>query len=266
MLARWFNSNNWGDALNPVLIKNLSGITPKRDDFSRFWRLKTLLRDKSSNKDIYLVVGSILHMADRDCIVWGSGFLSENHIFKEMPKKVHAVRGPMSRNILLKLGVECPKIYGDPALLYPIFYKPNIKKRYKLGIVPHFKDLDNPLVNKYRNEDNVLIINVEENINKVVDDICSCELIASSSLHGIIASDAYNIPSTWIKFSDNVIGKGFKFRDYFASVGRKDKNPLIINSETNIQSILNQFYDYKIEIDLNKLLNACPFRNIKTNQ
>ena len=52
-----------------------------------------------------------------------------------MPQKVLAVRGPLSRNYLLENGVDCPDVYGDPALLFPKYYKPHIYKKYKLGII-----------------------------------------------------------------------------------------------------------------------------------
>ena len=85
-------------------------------------------------------------------------------------------------------------------------------------------------------------------------------MIAASSLHGVIAADAYGVPSTWIELSDKVIGKGFKFRDYFMSVGRTDREPLIVNETTKLKEVYDKFYDYKINIDLDKLWEACPFR------
>jgi pyruvyltransferase len=141
-----------------------------------------------------------------------------------------------------------------------MFYKPSKKKKYKLGIIPHYVDKENVFFNKLKNNPDILIIDIEGGIKKVVDEICSCELIASSSLHGIIVADAYGIPSTWIKFSDNVMGSGFKFRDYFASVGRKDNAPLTIDKKSTIKKILEGYSDYELDIDLDKLLGACPFK------
>jgi len=62
-----------------------------------------------------------------------------------------------------------------------------------------------------------------------------------------------------VKFSDKVLGEGFKFRDYFASVGRNDKSPLDIKENKSADTILNSFYPYKIEFDADKLRKNCPF-------
>ena len=87
----------------------------------------------------------------------------------------------------------------------------------------------------------------------------SCEKIASSSLHGIIVADAYNIPSLWVEFSDKVTGNGFKFLDYFLSVHRHDIKPLVINEHIPLEKIFEHFSDYKIQMDLEKLLDSAPF-------
>ncbi|HCI5723053.1 TPA: hypothetical protein NPO34_005233, partial [Klebsiella variicola subsp. variicola] len=52
----------------------------------------------------------------------------------------------------------------------------------------------------------------------VVDEIISCEYILSTSLHGVIVAQAYDIPTLWIKHND-INTDGIKFYDYFDSVG-----------------------------------------------
>jgi len=243
---------NWGDDLNITLIKCITGEVPISVK-------RTFV--PPSGTEVYLILGSILSYANKNTVVWGPGFISLKEEIAQRPKKICAVRGPLSREKLLAQGITCPRIYGDPALLYPRFYSPkNAKKKYKLGIIPHYIDKKVPVISNFRNKDDILIIDIQEPINQVVDNIYSCERIASSCLHGIICADAYGIPSTWIKFSNKVIGKGFKFKDYFASVNRKDDEPLVIKGNTTVQQILDQFYDYTIDIDLDKLFSVCPFK------
>jgi len=52
----------------------------------------------------------------------------------------------------------------------------------------------------------------------VLAQIDECEHILSSSLHGLICAQALGIKSRWILLSNNVLGDGFKFRDYASSM------------------------------------------------
>jgi len=248
----WYKDgmNNWGDYLAPVLTKYLMG---SEGDFVKY--------DDQSNDDRYITIGSLMeHISNPNTIVWGTGFMWENGKVPVIPKKIHAVRGPLSRNNLIKQGISCPEVYGDPALLFPRYYNPNVEKKYKLGIIPHYVDANNKWITNI-NDPDIKIINICSDTYKFVDELKQCESILSSTLHGMIASDAYNIPCMWIKLSDNVGGNGFKFRDYFASVNRSDINPYIINEyKTKVDDVYKLIPNYKIDIDLDLLYNSCPFK------
>ena len=213
--AQWFESKNFGDAINPILIKLLSG--------------RNVIN--TTKNDYYVCVGSILSYANKNSTVWGAGFISKNDKIKEQPKKICAVRGPKTRQQLIRLGFHCPKVYGDPVLLLPKFYNPkNIKKIYKHGIIPHYAEWDMQKCDVHRSAD-TLLIDITADWKTVINNILSCERIASSALHGLILAEAYGIPYTWIKPSYVIIGGEFKFRDFFAS----------------------------LPVDLDLLLKACPF-------
>lgn len=131
-----------------------------------------------------------------------------------------------------------------------------------MGIIPHYVDKQNLLLDKFKDNKDILIIDVKNpNHFEFIDLLYSCEKIASSSLHGLIVADAYNIPSLWIELSDKVKGNGFKFLDYFESVGRTEKESFILNENTTFEIIIKQFYEYEIKIDLDKLINSFPYRN-----
>ena len=234
---------NWGDAVNPILFKLITGNLPQCID------VKQALKCKN-----FLCVGSILRYADQYSTIWGTGFINEFDVVKEIPQKVCAVRGPLTKNILDKIGIECPEIYGDPALLFPKFYSPPRQKKYKLGIVKHWIDQDVHL--GYETQKDVLEINILNGIHPVVDAICSCESIASSSLHGLILADAYEIPSCWIKLTNRLFGGDFKFKDYWASIG---KIRACLEGKPQIEEILSNMEEPKTT-DLNLLWDACPFK------
>lgn len=243
---------NFGDALNPLLVSKLSN--------KKLYSYRSLF--KKPKEPVYSVIGSILDDANiPNMEVWGSGFIKENGNFKTKPSKVHAVRGPLSREIVLNHGIDCPEVYGDPALLCPLFFKPQKTNEFKLGLIPHFIDKNNEyiskLIERYPNE--VLLIDIEDKIENVIKQINRCQNILSSSLHGVIVGDAYDIPSYWLELSDKVIGKGFKFRDYMLSIGRDQMEPIILKENITLETLLSEFLPYEINFDKNKLLKSCPF-------
>jgi pyruvyltransferase len=243
-------NNNYGDILNSFLINKISGK-------------KVLeVRSRHFNNEHFFVIGSVLQDVNRKSIVWGSGFISQDSLCKEPPKKILAVRGPLTRNILVQQGIGCPKVFGDPALLMPMIYKPKkIPKKFKLGIIPHYIDKSHMWLKYAYNNKNVKIIDIQtNNFEGFIDDILSCEKIVSSSLHGIILADAYKVDSLWIEFSKKVYGDGFKFYDYFQSINKTVKSPFQINQQTTIEEILNSFENFELNFDPTPLINSCPFK------
>ncbi len=246
----WYESRNWGDALNPWLVEKLTGSRP--------------VLTKSRHIRKCLAVGSILGIASDTDEIWGSGFISENEMVEFAPRKIHAVRGPLTRSLLLRSGIQCPEIYGDPALLIPRFFDPEVPLKYDLGIIPHYIEKTHPWVEMQKNRPDVRIIDIESGIEEFVSEVKSCRAIASSSLHGLICSDAYGIQNVWIKLTDGVIGGDFKFRDYRLSIGAPDPRPFVISEKTTVEEILKDVRHYPVNLDLDRLLGSCPFLPSRT--
>lgn len=243
--------NNFGDILSPIIVEHVSGLKVKKVDSIYY-------------TNMYLMaIGSILNRANKKAIIWGSGFIKENSMVVVKPNKVYAVRGPKTRNRLLELGIDCPEIYGDPALLISDYYKPKIEKKYKLGIIPHLVDKKSSLLNRFLSDD-ILIIDVQNsNPLLVINKILECECIASSSLHGIIVSDSYNIPNVWIKITNGITGSSFKFHDYFLTTNRGHYEPIQLNHSTTTNSLITNSEKVNIEINLNKLRDSFPLYHFK---
>lgn len=249
---------NWGDDLNLYLLELVSG----RNIYAAN---KSLLHNKFNLKN-FSCIGSILGMYENEATeVWGSGFISDRALLRKKPAKIHSVRGKLTRELLLSQGVECPEIYGDPALLVSIFYKAKPIGKFKLGIIPHYVDLEIKYILDFvkQNED-VLLIDVAH-YNKwtdVCDQIVSCDFVISSSLHGLIAADSYGVPNIWVKFSDKVYGGNFKFLDYFSSVMRTETCPIYLQNINQIQQFLeiSQLPSWDAKINYDMILESCPFK------
>lgn len=252
--------NNWGDDINIFLLEMISKKKVGDCNSSLFHRL--------FEPRHFICIGSILGWYEsKNSEIWGAGFISNDSKLNVIPQKIHSVRGKLTRNKLLKIGIECPESYGDPALLLSKYYSPTIKNRYKIGIVPHFADFDNPIIDDFINRQSDTIKIKMKGYTKwtdVIDQICSCDIIFSSSLHGLIIADSYKIPNVWIKLSDNVAGGNFKFLDYFSSVERHETEPYVISRKEDIDNLTEKTDKIKntANINFDMLIDSCPFKNI----
>ena len=271
----YWQEKNFGDALSPVIVEKLSGQRTRLkaayiNRFRKFikgmlyfsWKeISCILFPWQSN---ILAVGSIITCGNSRSQVWGAGFMSSYGAFKG--GRLYAVRGPYTAKRILDQGfLECDT-YGDPALLLPLLMCPSTIKKHELGIVPHWKEAEK-FIQSYGNRFKVIDLRTED-VKKVVLEITSCKYILSSSLHGLIVSHAYGIPALWIK-DGYIETDGFKFSDYFASVGITEYNGFmnvegILSSENSWRNLFKHHIDkasiQESLVDIQKgLLKSAPF-------
>ncbi|WP_163221705.1 polysaccharide pyruvyl transferase family protein [Bacteroides sp. 214] len=248
---------NFGDDLNFHLIHLMTQKKVVPTSYSVMWRF--------FRRESYSCIGSILNDVDSDTIVWGSGAIENKLKDSFCPKKIYAVRGPLTRELVLQKGIECPEVYGDPAMLISCYYTPNvIKEKKKVGFIPHYVDKNNQFLIHYKNDDNVLIIDTQSygSWRDFIDMIVSCEVIVSSSLHGIIIADTYNVPNVWCRFSDDIVGGEFKYKDYFLSVNKEIPTPLYFDRCFDLDYLLSMKEKWqKPQINVTSLIDSCPFYN-----
>jgi pyruvyltransferase len=164
-----------------------------------------------------IALGSILHWADANSLVWGTGFISDSIGLRVAPKAIASVRGHLTREHLEKQGIRCPPAVGDPGVFIPDLFPPSVRT-IPLGVVPHYVDANEAFVRSAR-DSGAEILDVLSPIKDYLGKLSSCQRIISSSLHGLVFAHAYGIPAVWVKLSPNVIGDGFKFLDYYSSIG-----------------------------------------------
>jgi pyruvyltransferase len=254
---------NYGDLLGKYLVEKLSGKKAQ-------WVRAPKFNVRNYFQPLYVSIGSVLAHINTYCIVWGSGI---NHKEESIARGTFlAVRGPLSRKHLLELGYECPEVYGDPALLLPLYFDPEIHKEYRLGVIPHINDLKQ-VKELYKDRPSIQIIDFNTNdIEKTTKQILACEHILSSSLHGLIVAHAYGIPAVQVQFSDRIFGDGVKYHDYFLSVDLEVYDPVPIDRSINEQDAIFLIQQHpsalapsqKISLIQQDLLAVCPFKNSAT--
>lgn len=195
----WSNARpNFGDILTPYILD--------------YFNIKYEMVSKPENGNA-MCIGSIIHKAIDNTVVLGSGAMHSKHQLNPNAD-YRFVRGPLTRQRVLDCGGICPDIYGDPALLLPLFCDES-KKEYDVGIVPHYVD-HAEIAEKYPKHKIINLTN--NNPIEVAKEITKCRSIISTSLHGIIAAHAYGIPAAWVKYSNKLKGNDIKFKDYYSSV------------------------------------------------
>lgn len=202
---------NLGDFLGKVIVK---------------WMLDKRglsLDDYVEKKKHLLTIGSGAVKSYQNMTIWAAG------VERELPQRVRrffqkrwfrmldirAVRGPLSRDYLIKLGHQVPEVYGDPAILMPLIYAGEGEKKYDISIIPQLTTEKG--VREQYPDAHIISMNTGD-YKSVIDQIVQSKLIVSSSLHGVILADVYGVPSVWFRALGEEID--FKYKDYYASTGR----------------------------------------------
>lgn len=195
MRAYWHpTTQNFGDLLPPIVLRHL-GYRPQRAH--------------RSDSGKVITVGSVMNVLRPRDWVWGTG-VQEDRRYRASTARILAVRGPITRSCLD--GTRVPAVYGDPALLLPEIYSPDVPTVHRVGVMPHYIDASRARSRYPR----ALFIDVKGGWRRVIRQVMSCEHIITTSLHGVIVADAYGIPCTWhASYTGRIVSSNLKFQDYF---------------------------------------------------
>ena len=244
----WSKRPNFGDYLAPFVVEQLSGRRP----------VNVRGLDIIGSETVYGIIGSILHHDTPVPLeLWGPGFVRPTDSFRVRPRKIHAIRGPLSRQRCLEQGIDCPPIYGDPAFLVPHWVEPQRSRSFRVGIVPHYRDMPILKMLDLSSRSEIKIIDPGRRPVSVINDIACCDTILSSSLHGLVIAIAYGIPCKWIAF-EKIDGGGFKYKDMFSSLGVTDISPHYIEEYRDMSKAVSNADSYEVTINLEELVASCP--------
>ena len=263
-LFYWNRVKNFGDLLNKDLFKRVFDYefmpvdNPFMADamaigslFQCFYKHKNMNFDKSQIKPIE---------------VYGTGLWTPPpkniEFFRDFDIKT--VRGNLTKQYFIEKDLAQNNTpVGDYGILAPYYFKKQVEKKYDLGVLPHYKDLRSPVFFEiFKNNQNSTIINPMNEPDKVIEQILSCEAIVSSSLHGLIIADSFNIPNLWLEDDLKIdFEPRFKYMDYYSIYeNRTDFVPVrAINFiDKNAEFVINNYkvdYNNVKEIQ-NKLFNS----------
>lgn len=232
----WDGRPNFGDMIGPYLISKITG--------------KPVLNILDSTMPGFMAVGSILQLINRKgMIVWGTGLMKEptDQVIRKLKSyepEVLTVRGEETAKCLEKAGIKVANMdaLGDPGLIMPFFYTPKLKKNVKqVAICPHYIH-KLKFMSVFSEQTGVEFIDVQNDLESVVDGISASGVCISTSLHGLIISQAYGVPWVWLEVvDDNLAGRDFKFNDFFSTLDSSQVSHVKINLQ------------YLAELDLHEI-------------
>jgi len=204
MLTYWYDAwgekGNVGDRIAPLVLEYLLGH-----------KVNNCL---PTDKGKLLSEGSVAEFIEEGDTVFGSGLIQPMRLLCKRNVNIVMVRGPLTRYELMNVGYDVPECYGTLASLLPEIIPGHENKEYKLGIIPHYVEKNEAKI--YQGH----FIDVMSDPKDFINEVCKCETVISSSLHGIIIAEAYGVPAVWIQLTNKIIGGDFKFKDYYMSTDR----------------------------------------------
>lgn len=242
----WWQQNafvNFGDYLSLKLVERIVESP-----------VKTHKNWPPTNVRKLLGIGSILSFAKDNDIVWGTGIngkLTQKKDYHFTTLDVRAVRGPLTKAFLEEhFQIDCPEVYGDPALLTPYVFeefKKSPSPQFPYIIIPHYSEQKLFPKELFPN-----VVYPTDPWQEVIHKILDSEFVISSSLHGVILAEAFNIPARLLRITENE--PLFKYQDYFWGTNRPD-----FQYATSIEQALQMGGEKPFECDLKKLYEAFPF-------
>jgi hypothetical protein len=229
---RW---GNFGDELSRVLVERLSGQRVAWTPLER----ADMVAIGSVLEDHLLASG---RWSEFRGSIWGAGRMYEAPPIALPLAQVIAVRGRLSLRCL-SLGAGQKVTLGDPGLLARELVARLPQKRTAVGFVPHWSERNHPVLKTgLFKHPQVRVIDPCQNVHVVMREIAECQVVLSSSLHGLIVSDALEIPNCWCRLDEREQAdqgnSDFKFHDYYSVFSLEGISPRQMSGNESLDEVV----------------------------
>lgn len=237
-------THNFGDDLNVPFARAMLNVT-------NVTRPQYVHRTMPQGRPpLILGIGSVIPFATRGSVLAGPGFLTEPGNGGRMwtnvldpTSLITAVRGPRTAAVLRSHGFRGALAYGDPGLFMHLVIPEYAHLRHTGGggvcIIAHISDRGWQSVASHAANANgmkYLSPNTYPPI-RLLEQLVTCDIVASSALHGLVAAAAFGIHSVWLwdrskQPPDRFRGGPFKYHDFFEGCGMRQ--PVIAKSIADV--------------------------------
>ena len=206
MKLRYHISDNFGDALNPIIFGRFLPGFFDEDPETFFLGIGSILGFKLPGKEIRKIVFSS-GFAQGDTATYGKAPVIDKSF------DVICVRGPLTADVL---GLPREKAVTDGAALLRKFEFPPLEKAFPVSYMPHigsevFFDWAGAC-----DKVGFHYISPRQNPMDIIRHIRQTEMIICEAMHGAIVADTLRVP--WIPLKAYTTINEFKWRDWAASM------------------------------------------------
>ena len=205
----WNHMRNFGDSINPYVVKQVSGLEPYFCN--------------DSEADHLVAIGSILFMSTRKSHIWGTGAMNTTQKLGVInPQQVYALRGKLTLSFLQNKFPEIKSVpLGDPGIFVDEI--PEVQEMIKVSteddtilVVPNHRFQYNNYFRLLAQNEGVVVLDPTSDRVELIRAIIRAKVVVSQSLHGLIFAEVFQKPAVWISHTANA-DWNFKFLDWFST-------------------------------------------------
>jgi pyruvyltransferase len=230
-IVPWGPHSNFGDELGPPIIQRIlelaTGCSAKQLSIFNIAHLGHSYYNRSF--PCLMSVGSLWRFVMTGDHLWGTGVAYDGTVQRRCEKQhrgppqvhnltIYSSRGPKSTEQISRF---CPwasnqtiASAGDAGVLVPYLFPEYLQSKeptQEYCIIPHYNERAHQVFRQHRKA-TLSVQQMWENITLAIQD---CRKVVSSSLHGIILAEAFNIPNRRLTLSERP--GNFKFSDFYQS-------------------------------------------------
>jgi pyruvyltransferase len=139
------------------------------------------------------------------------------------------------------------------------------KERWVLGVVPHYRDADDPVLRKLvASSPSIKLIDICGGVDRVIEEVRSCRAVVGSAMHGLILADALGVPNVWMVPPSRASASRFKYHDYYSALGIADPLRITLAESDTLDALMAHMNGYRrdrlAEVQRG-LVEAFPFKD-----